>query len=47
VRPLPFRVLRCVELADGGHLLAGMFDPRLADQEARALAGASLAGGDG
>jgi hypothetical protein len=46
-RRLPFRVLRCAELADGGHLLAGMFDSRLADQEARALAGASLAGGDG
>ena len=44
-RRLPFRVLRCEELADGGHLLAGMFDPRLAEQEARALAGASLTGG--
>jgi hypothetical protein len=28
-----------VDLADGGHLLAGTFDPRLAEQEARALAG--------
>ena len=46
-RLLPFRVLRCVELADGGHLLAGLFHPRLAEREARALAGASLAGGDG
>jgi hypothetical protein len=32
-------VLRCVELADGGHLLAGMFHPHLPEQEARALAG--------
>ena len=38
-RHLPFRVLRYVELTDGGHLLAGMFDPRLCDEEARALAG--------
>ena len=44
---LGFHVVRWVELADGGHLLAGMFDPRLAEQEARALAGASSAGGDG
>jgi hypothetical protein len=39
-RRLPFRVLRWVELADGGHVLTGMFDPRLAEQEVRALAGA-------
>ena len=46
-RRLDFRVVRCVDMTDGVHLLAGMFDPRLADEEARALAGASLAGGDG
>src|SRR5262249_52269030 len=39
-RCLPFRVLRYVDLADGGHLLAGIFDPRLCDEEARSLAGA-------
>jgi hypothetical protein len=39
-RRLGFRVLRCVDLADGGHLLAGLFAPRLPDPEAAALAGA-------
>jgi hypothetical protein len=37
-RGLPFRVLRWVGLADGGHLLAGRFEPPLSDQEARRLA---------
>ena len=38
-RSLGFRVLRCVELADGGHLLAGTFVPTLSDEEVRGLAG--------
>jgi hypothetical protein len=38
-RLLPFRVLRG-QAGAGGHLLAGMFVPRLSDGEARSLAGA-------
>jgi hypothetical protein len=40
-RGLPFRVLCYVDLADGGHLLAGMFDPRLSDDEASLIARSS------
>jgi CheY-like chemotaxis protein len=46
-RCLPFRGVRYRDLADGGYLLAGTFVPPLSDEEARALAGASLAGGVG
>src|SRR5262249_16839584 len=38
-RRLPFRVLSCAELADGGSLLAGTFVPPLSDEEVRGLAG--------
>jgi hypothetical protein len=38
-RRLPFRVLICEELADGGYLLAGTFVPPLSGEEVRGLAG--------
>ena len=38
-RPLGFRVTRCEPLPGGGYAVAGVFAPRLDDQDVQALAG--------